>query len=44
MKNYLKDKTIIFVTHSLKLMPLMDQILVLKFGEIVEKGTFEELS
>ncbi|KRX01144.1 P-loop containing nucleoside triphosphate hydrolase [Pseudocohnilembus persalinus] len=44
MKNYLKDKTIIFVTHSLKLMPMMDQILVFKFGEIVEKGTFEELS
>lgn len=39
----LSGKTRILVTHQLQYMPLVDMIVVLKDGEIVELGTYEEL-
>ncbi|KAI8903608.1 P-loop containing nucleoside triphosphate hydrolase protein [Gorgonomyces haynaldii] len=43
IKGYLKDKTVILVTHQLHLLPEMDHIVVLDHGSIGEQGTFEEL-
>ncbi len=39
----LREKTIIFITHKLTHMHLMDEIFVLKSGRIVESGTHDEL-
>lgn len=38
-----KDKTVIMIAHRLKTIRNADQILVLKDGEIVERGTHDEL-
>lgn len=38
-----KDKTIIMIAHRLKTVQNADQILVLEKGQIVQKGTHEEL-
>lgn len=38
-----RDRGLIFVTHRLLAMESMDEILVLKEGQIVERGTHEEL-
>ena len=47
MKNcivrYLKDKTRLFVTHSLDYLNLMDRIILLKEGKIMFNGTFEQI-
>lgn len=40
---HLQEKTIIFITHRLSHMELMDEIVVLKNGEIVEKGKHRDL-
>lgn len=39
----LQEKTIIFITHRLNHMELMDEIIVLKRGKIVERGKHHEL-
>lgn len=39
----LKDKTIIFIAHRLSIAKRTDNIVVLNNGEIVEKGTHDEL-
>ena len=39
----LKNKTVIFISHHLPIAKSCDQILVLNDGELVEKGTHEEL-
>lgn len=44
LKNLLKDKTIIFVTHALQYMPQTNRIIVFSKGQIAEQGTYEELS
>ena len=38
-----KNKTIFFVTHKLDNMELFNQILLMEKGEIIEKGTHQEL-
>lgn len=38
-----KDKTVIMIANRLKTIRNADQILVLKDGEIVERGTHDEL-
>ena len=40
----LKNRTMIFITHSLPLSKRCDNIIVLDKGRVVESGTFEELS
>ncbi len=39
----LKDKTRVFVTNSLSFLPQVDEIILLENGQIVEKGTYEQL-
>ena len=46
MKNVtkkLKDKTIIIITHKLEMLKEVDNILVLKEGNIYEQGNYKEL-
>lgn len=40
----LKNRTMIFITHSLPLSKRCDNIIVLDKGRVVESETFEELS
>lgn len=42
-KGMLKRKTRLLVTHSITYLPEMDNIIVLKDGEISETGTYREL-
>jgi len=42
-KGILRHKTRLLVTHGLTYLPQMDQILVLKDGEITEVGTYSQL-
>ncbi|CAG5117053.1 unnamed protein product, partial [Candidula unifasciata] len=42
-KGVLKGKTRVLVTHGVHWLPLVDTIIVLKDGEITEKGSFEQL-
>uniref|UniRef100_UPI00358FC12E ATP-binding cassette sub-family C member 2-like n=1 Tax=Myxine glutinosa TaxID=7769 RepID=UPI00358FC12E len=39
----LKDKTRVLVTHNVSLLPLADQVAVLKAGQLSEVGTYEQL-
>ena len=39
----LKDKTRVFVTNAVSLLPQVDEILVIKDGSIAERGTYQEL-
>ena len=39
----LKDKTRIFVTHSVSFLSQMDEILVIKDGKIAERGSYQDL-
>jgi len=39
----LKDKTRILVTHQLQFVHMAEMIVVLKDGEMVEVGTFDDL-
>jgi len=43
IENYFRDKTIILITHRLSILKITDLIVVMKDGEIIEKGTVEEL-
>ena len=42
--NSFKDKTIILITHDVKLLKKFDEILVFKSGEILIKGNYEYLN
>lgn len=39
----LKGKTRILVTHSMHVLPQVDQIMTLKDGRVAEMGTYDEL-
>ncbi|CAN8257543.1 unnamed protein product [Cochlearia groenlandica] len=39
----LADKTVIFVTHQVEFLPATDLILVLRDGQIIQSGKYEEL-
>jgi ABC-type multidrug transport system fused ATPase/permease subunit len=43
IKNKLKNKTVIFVTHALQYLNQGHQIVILDNGKIKEKGTYEQL-
>ncbi|WP_457641982.1 ABC transporter ATP-binding protein [Persephonella sp.] len=43
IKNHFRDKTIIMITHRLKIIDLCNRIVVMENGQIVEEGTKEEL-
>ncbi|KAJ3268641.1 Multidrug resistance-associated protein 4 [Terramyces sp. JEL0728] len=43
LKGYMKDKTVILVTHQLHFLPEVDHIIVLDNGKIGEQGAFKEL-
>lgn len=42
-QNYLKDKTVIYISHEMSLIKDVDNIIVLESGKIVEVGTYNEL-
>lgn len=44
INGYLKSKIRIIVTHHVDLLEKADQIIVLKNGRILQKGTFDELN
>jgi ATP-binding cassette subfamily C (CFTR/MRP) protein 1 len=41
--NYLQDKTRVMVTHAIVYAKYADYIVVMKKGEVVEKGTYEQV-
>lgn len=43
MKNLMKDKTVLAVSHRLSTLKEMDRIIVLGNGKIIEQGTIQEL-
>ncbi|KAF6038709.1 ABCC5 [Bugula neritina] len=43
LKDMLKDKTVLFVTHQLQFLTDCDYILVMKDGQIIEEGTHNNL-
>ncbi|MFN8296263.1 MAG: ABC transporter ATP-binding protein [Chitinophagales bacterium] len=43
LQNLLKDKTAIIIAHRLSTVQFADEIVVLKEGEIIEKGTHQQL-
>ena len=44
IKGYLRDKTVVLVTHQLQFLPKADQILVLDEGKNIKTGTYEEVT
>ena len=40
---YLKSKTRVLVTHSISYAKYADELIIMKKGEIVERGTYEEI-
>ena len=43
LTSFLKNKTAIIIAHRLSTVRHVDRILVLKEGEVVEQGTYQEL-
>ncbi|KTW31190.1 uncharacterized protein T551_01263 [Pneumocystis jirovecii RU7] len=43
IRNFLKDKTVIFVTHHLNILSKADKIVYLENGEIMEMGKYSDL-
>jgi len=43
IRKYFKNKTILLITHRLKLIEIADRIAVIQDGKIVEEGTKEQL-
>lgn len=44
IKNFLKDKTVILITHQLHLLKQADKIIVLGNGSLQAEGTYDELN
>jgi ABC-type multidrug transport system fused ATPase/permease subunit len=42
IKGFLKDKTVILVTHQIRFLPLFDHIILMKDGEIIQQGSYPE--
>lgn len=43
LNEFLKDKTLILITHRFSMVKLVDRIIVLNQGKIVEEGTYDSL-
>ncbi len=43
LRIYLKDKTLILITHRFSMVSLADRIIVVDMGQIVDSGNFDEL-
>ena len=43
IRQYLKDKTVILVTHNLEYVKNADTVVIMKEGEITDSGTLEQL-
>ncbi|RUM49386.1 MAG: ABC transporter ATP-binding protein [Hydrogenothermus sp.] len=43
IKNHFKDKTILMITHRLSIIDIVDKIVVIENGKIIEEGSFSEL-
>ena len=43
LTGYLKEKTVIFITHQLQYLNQVDHILVIKKNQIIEQGSYDEL-
>ena len=43
MNRLMQDRTVIAIAHRLSTIEHADQVLVLEEGEIVERGTYDEL-
>ncbi len=43
LRNFLKEKTLILITHRFSMIVLAEKIVVLQNGNIIEEGTFNEL-
>lgn len=43
LSEFLKDKTLILITHRFSMVRLVDRIVVLQEGNIVEEGTYDDL-
>lgn len=43
IKGFLKEKTVVFVTHQLQYLSQVDHILVVKDNQIIEQGSYTEL-
>lgn len=43
LSDFLKDKTLILITHRFSMVKLVDRIVVLNEGDIVEEGTYDGL-
>ena len=41
--DYLKGKTVVMVTHAVAFAKCADEIIIMKKGEIVAKGSYEDL-
>ena len=43
LSDFLRDKTLILITHRFSMVALVDRIVVLNEGSVVEEGEFQEL-
>ncbi|KAF6206425.1 hypothetical protein GE061_017658 [Apolygus lucorum] len=43
IQGYLKDKTVVLITHQVQYLEYVDQIVLLEDGEVTAKGTYQEL-
>jgi len=43
LKKFLENRTLILITHRFSMISLVDRIVVLQYGEIVEQGTYIDL-
>ncbi len=43
LRKFLKDRTLILITHRFSMISLVDHIIALEHGEIVEQGSYSEL-
>jgi ATP-binding cassette, subfamily C (CFTR/MRP), member 2 len=43
IRHFLKGKTVIMPTHAIKFAPFADEIIVMKKGQIVKKGSYKDI-